>query len=216
MLLATLPMIERLSLAYAPAAARLPTLALFALDTRLAGLLRNSREPMLAQLRLAWWRENLERSSDDWPAGEPLFAALRSWGGRHTALRSLVDGWEALTGQAPLPAEAIEAMATGRGDAFAALSQALDKPDDAEAARQLGRRWALADLAMRLTNAQERDTVHAMLDAEPGGKVRVSRALRPLLVLQGLAERRLAAGNEAAAQSPLAILKAMRLGLLGF
>jgi len=59
MLVASLPTASRLALAYAPAKARLQTLALFALDTRLAGLLRNSSEPMLAQLRLSWWRETL-------------------------------------------------------------------------------------------------------------------------------------------------------------
>lgn len=215
-LLGTLPMIERLSLAYAPVGARLPTLALFALDTRLAGLLRNSREPMLAQLRLAWWRENLERSSDEWPTGEPLLVALRSWNGRHKALRSLVDGWEALTGDAPLPMDALAAMAAGRGDAFAALADALGRSNEAEAARWLGRRWAMADLAMRLRNPEERGAVLGILDAEAGRKPRVSRALRPLLVLHGLSERRLAAGDEAGARSPLALLKAMRLGLLGF
>lgn len=204
-----------MSLAYAPASARLPTLALFALDTRLAGLLRNSREPMLAQLRLAWWRENLESSGDGWPAGEPLLQALRSWKGKHRALVPLVDGWEALTGQAPLPARALEAMVAGRGEAFAALAQVLDKPHETQTARQLGRAWAVADLATRLSNAEERDTVIAMRSGE-GPIPRVSRALRPLLVLQALAERRLAKGSEAAVQSPAALLKALRLGLLGF
>lgn len=215
-LLGTLPMIERLSLAYAPASARLPTLALFALDTRLAGLLRNSREPMLAQLRLAWWRENLERSSDEWPGGEPLLVALRSWNDRHKALRSLVDGWEALTGAAPLSADALAVMVAGRGDAFAALADALDRSHEAEAARWLGRRWGMADLAMRLRNPEERSAAVGMLAAEGGRRPHVSRALRPLLVLHGLAERRLAAGDEAASRSPLALLKAMRLGFLGF
>ncbi|HKT85504.1 MAG TPA: hypothetical protein VJQ77_05400 [Novosphingobium sp.] len=214
-LLGTLPVAQRLSLAYAPARARLQTLALFALDTRLAGLLRNSREPMLAQLRLAWWRENLESSGDEWPAGEPLLAALRSWKGKHRALVPLVDGWEALTGPVPLAADALETMVEGRGDAFAALAQALDRPEESGAARQLGRTWATADLAMRLSNAEERAAVVAMHSRE-GPIPRVSRALRPLRVLQALADRRLAKGNEAAVQSPAALLTAMRLGLLGF
>lgn len=214
-LLGTLPVVERLALAYAPARARQATLALFALDTRLAGLLRHSREPMLAQLRLAWWRENLDSSGEEWPTGEPLLAALRSWEGKHQALIPLVDGWEALTGPAPLAAEALETMVAGRGDAFAALARVLDADRHVEEARQLGRQWAIADLAMRLSNAQERATVLAMRSAG-GTRPRVSRALRPLLVLQALAERRLEKGSEAAVQSPAALLTAMRLGLLGF
>jgi phytoene synthase len=215
-LIETLPLIERVSLAYAPAYARLPTLALFALDTRLAGLLRNSREPMLAQLRLAWWRETLAQESDAWPAGEPLLAALHSWNGRHKALTALVDGWETLTDQAPLPRAALETMAAGRGEAFAALSVVLERAQEADAARELGSKWALADLAMRLSNAEEREAAESMLNAQKAGKPRVSRPLRPLLVLHGLAERRLSTGEEAGARSPAALLKAMRLGLFGF
>jgi hypothetical protein len=36
------------------------TLALLALDARLAAILRGRREPIAAQLRLAWWREMLD------------------------------------------------------------------------------------------------------------------------------------------------------------
>jgi phytoene synthase len=215
-LIGTLPSLERLALAYAPARARVPTMALFALDSRLAGLLRHSREPMLAQLRLAWWRETLGQGADAWPAGEPLLAALRSWNGGHTALARLVNGWEALTGPAPLPRSALEDMIIGRAEAFAALAGALGARSEENAARKLGRRWALTDLAMRLSNADERGAVREMLEEEAGRIPKVSRALRPLLVLQGLAERRFRLGSEAAAQSPAAMLKAMRLGFLGF
>lgn len=215
-LIQSLPAVSRLALAYAPASARLPTLALFALDTRLAGLLRHSREPMLAQLRLSWWRESLGREHHEWPEGEPLLAALRSWNGGHKALTALVDGWEALTGPAPLPAEALRTMAQGRAEAFAALAHVLDCGNESRAAYRLGHQWGLADLAMRLGNTQERAAAAALARVENGrSRPRVSRALRPLLVLQGLACRRLEKGDEAAALSPAAVLKALRLGLLG-
>ncbi|MCJ2186305.1 hypothetical protein [Novosphingobium beihaiensis] len=215
-LIQSLPAVSRLALAYAPASARLPTLALFALDTRLAGLLRHSREPMLAQLRLSWWRESLGREHNEWPEGEPLLAALRSWNGKHKALTALVDGWEALTGPAPLPGDALRTMAQGRAEAFAGLAHALDREKESRAAYRLGQQWGLADLAVRLGNAQEREAALTLAGAEnSGGRPRVSRALRPLLVLQGLARRRLDKGSEAAALSPAAMLKALRLGLLG-
>lgn len=214
-LLQSLPAASRLALAYAPAPARVPTLALLALDARLAGLLRNSREPMLAQLRLSWWRESLGQPQDQWPDGEPLLAALRSWHGEHSALQALVDGWEALTGPAPLPSEALATMAKGRGDAFAALAHVLERRRDVETARTLGTQWAQADLAMRLGNSQERAAAVDLVAGHAPVRSRVSRSLRPVLVLHGLAHRRLAKGDEAAL-SPAAMLKAMRLGLLGF
>ena len=215
-LLASLPLSQRLALAYAPGSARLATLALFALDTRLAGLLRHSKEPMLAQLRLAWWRESLDRDASEWPAGEPLLAALRSWDGQHKALSALVDGWEALTGHAPLPPEALGQMVEGRGAAFAALASALGRPGEAQACATIGRKWAMADLATRLRDKSETEAMRAMIAEDATRSPRVSRPLRPLLVLHGLAQTRQARGDEKAAQSPTALLKAMRLGILGF
>lgn len=205
-LLEALPPVQRLALAYAPARAREPTLALLALDTRLAGIVRNSHEPSLAQLRLAWWREQLRVPAAEWPRGEPLLLALRTWQGRHDALTELVDGWEYLTGAAPLPDADLLAFARGRGEAFAALAEVVGA--GREAAAHLGRRWALADLAANVSNAEERQAAARLLAAE-ARVPRVARALRPLAVLHGLALRRPQGGSAAT------VLTAMRLGLLG-
>ena len=215
-LLHSLPAASRLALAYAPASARLPTLGLLALDARLAGLLRHSREPMLAQLRLSWWRESLGQDAGDWPAGEPLLAALRSWNGHHQALSALVDGWEALTGPAPLPEDALLQMAQGRAAAFAGLARALGHGDQAEAAHRLGLQWGLCDLALYLGDAREREAAASLARLHDVRKVRVRRPLRPLLVLHGLARSRLVADDPASEVTPRAMMRAMRLGLLGF
>jgi len=207
-----LPTLSRLALAYAPARARLPTLALFALDSRLAGLLRHSREPMLAQLRLSWWREMLAQDVAAWPTGDPLLAALRSWDGAHSALVPLVDGWEALTGATPLPAASLSAMADGRAAGFAALARVLGRDGEAGRVHTLGRRWALADLATRLSHPGEQAEVRVLLAQEFESGRRVSRALRPLAVLEGLARRQASGGGEASVGT-LAV--AMRLGLFG-
>ncbi|KQM13035.1 hypothetical protein [Novosphingobium sp. Leaf2] len=215
-LIQSLPTVSRLALAYAPARARRPTLALLALDARLAHLLRQSREPMMAQLRLAWWRESLAQPAASWPDGEPLLAFLKSWNDAHAGLVPLVDGWEALTGAAPLPGSAMETMAEGRAHAFATLADVLDRSAERDVAALTARSWALSDLAMRLGHAEERQTAQGLAHAARRGGMRLSRPLRPLLVLEGLAARRLAKGQDAAATSPAAVLKAMRLGLLGF
>ena len=87
-LLGSLPVLHRLALTYAPARATRPTLALLALDARLAGIVRSASEPMLAQLRLAWWREQLEIDLTARPAGEPLLAVLESWRNNRQRSRS--------------------------------------------------------------------------------------------------------------------------------
>lgn len=214
-LLAELPVLQRLALAYAPADVREPTLALLALDTRLAAILRAAREPMLAQLRLAWWREQLKVEPAAWPRGEPLLTVLRSWEGRRETLVALVDGWEAMTGEAPLPASALESLARARGDAFAALADLLDAGRDREAARDLAIEWALGDLAAHLGNPEERRAADALARARPWRRARLSRKLRPLVVLHGLAARAAKRAGDDGARSPATLLAAVRLGLLG-
>ncbi|MEW9855557.1 squalene/phytoene synthase family protein [Novosphingobium sp. M1R2S20] len=214
-LMNSLPAVSRLALVYAPRRAREQTLALLALDARLAELMRGSSEPMLAQLRLAWWREALERPTTGWPEGEPIFAALRSWQGQHSALVPLVDGWEALTAPPPLEANALKAFAEGRAAGSAALARTVGAEDNVEEARSLGRMWALEDLNMRLSRSDERELARTLAVEEPLALPRTGRALRPLRVIAALSRRRRVAANEAAASSPGAVVEALRRGLLG-
>jgi phytoene synthase len=154
-------------------------------------------------LRLAWWREQLQADAETWPRGEPLLAALRSWQGRHAALVALVDGWEYLTGAAPLPEGDLTEFAEGRGKAFGSLAEIIGI--ESESAEKLGRQWALADLAGHVAHPDEQAAAQRLLAAE-GRPARVARALRPLAVLHGLSVRRQAAPS---------LFAALRLGLLG-
>lgn len=215
LLLPGLSHVQRMALAYAPAHLRTQTLALFALDTRLAGLLRHSREPMLAQLRFAWWRETLAQEPQSWPEGEPLLRVLKSWQGHHKQLSTLVDGWEALTGAAPLPDSAIQTFARGRAEAFASLAE-IAGGRDATRALALAHEWALCDLAERLTHPVERETARRLAAEHEQKRGRFSRSVRPLLVLNRLARRRMLQGDSSADKSPAAVLLALRCGLLGF
>lgn len=206
----TLPILQRLALAYASGAARTPMLALLALDTRLAGIVRSSREPMLAQLRLAWWREQLGSDAAARPEGEPLLAALHSWNGRHGTLLPLVDGWEAMTGPAPLDGVVFEQLAEARAEAFASLAG-----DAAATALRFGRNWALADLAARLSHPEERATALALARRQDWRSAHLPRAMRPLAVLHGLAARSLRRGRNMDRITPLDLVAALRIGVLG-
>ncbi len=210
-LVEALPLSRRLALAYAPAENRAPMLALLALDWRLAGIVRSSREPMLAQLRLSWWREQLGTDGVAWPDGEPLLAALRSWDGRHGALLPLVDGWEALTGDAPLESFVFEQLAEARAEGFAALAG----EESAAVALRLGRNWALADLAARVSHPQERDAAHALARGQDWRGAHLPRPMRPLAVLHGLAARALRRGGNMDRIAPLDLVAALRIGLVG-
>lgn len=208
-----LPLERRLALSYAPTRARPATLALFALDGALGRVVRSTRKAMLGQLRLAWWREALARPLDRQPQGEPVLAALHVFGDRRARLECLVDGWEALLGEAPLPQDHLTQFAAGRGEACAVLAEVLGEGGSAGSARLAGSAWALAELAPRLSDPQERDYAAALIAQHPWDTVALPRSLRPLKLLHGLALR-------SKGQAPLLdrrrdILTAFRLGLLG-
>ena len=183
-----LPPLERLAVSYAPAGLRPLWIGVLALDQRLADAAREGRDPMMIQLRLAWWRDRMDRPAVEWPTGEPLLALLHAWDGERPALKALVDGWEARNvgdvGGAELLAARIAAMvALGRiaGD---------------------GQASAIARAASEWLDAE----------ATPGPPLRLSRTMRPLLVLRGMAMRA-RSGRHSSALADFAC--AVRLGLLG-
>jgi 15-cis-phytoene synthase len=199
----TLPLAQRLALSYAPAGAHAPVLALCALEARLAGIVRGPGEPVLAQIKLAWWRERLAEDAARWPAGEPLLELLRGFPGGPGVLVPVVDAWEGLLAETLDPA----AFAAGRAAGWAALG--------GEDARAAARRFALVDLLFHLPPGDEADAVRALLAGEGWAPVRLKRPVRPLAVLHGLAARALRRGSAELLDGPGALFVAMRLGFTG-
>lgn len=199
MLESTLAPELRLALAYAPAVVRPLQLAAFALDARLAGIVGNAREVLLAQIKLAWWRERLGEPPEQRPPGEPLLAALAAWHGPVDPLLALVDGWEAM-----LDPDAADPLALA--DARAALGRGLAiqaaAPEAAEQAAAALRGWSLATTGQGAAQS---------LSNLP--KLTLPRSLRALAVLYGLARRR--GGQAPLLDGPAALAAAMRIGMLG-
>ncbi len=212
-LLGALPPEQRLALAYARGEDKAVFLGLMALDARLAGIVRASREPLLAQLRLAWWREQLAAPAGQRPAGEPLLALLDHWGEERAALAALVDGWEALLGEAPLAQELLVEFAQGRAAACAALARRLAPATDPQEAGRAGRNWALVDLAARVSHPDERIAGLHLAQGLDWSRPKLGRELRPLLILHGLA--RGGRGGEGMMSGPASLILAVRLGLFG-
>ncbi|MFA7587963.1 MAG: hypothetical protein WCY11_17505 [Novosphingobium sp.] len=206
-----LPLRQRLALSYARGQDRGALLALLSLDARIASILRAAREPMLAQIKLAWWRSTLESDAAQWPEGEPLLAALRSWPGDRTPLIDLVHAWEGMIAPAPLAVGVFDELANARGGAFAALAGEVAFHH----AHRMGRAWALADIALRLSDAMERENVLALAKEQDWQPARLPHPLRPLSVLHRLARaelREATGGHKTGARD---LLAAMRLGWLG-
>lgn len=212
-LLLTLPTEQRLALAYAPAATRSLCLGMLALDARLAGIVRTAKEPLLGQVQLAWWREQLMSGPAGRPSGEPLLAALGQWQGHEEALVRLIDGWEGMLGGTALDRPSLETLAAARGHLWARIAALTGHDGYAAVADRLGQRWATVDLASRLSTQGERVLAIELAGASDWAVVRLPRALRALTVLDGLARR--TRGRGPMLDGPMALLVAIRLGLVG-
>ncbi|MEN2708663.1 squalene/phytoene synthase family protein [Sphingomonas sp. NPDC092331] len=175
---------------YAPIERRAGLLALLALDDALARLLRTTREPALGQMRLAWWREALERLDRAPAPAEPVLRALEAEvlrrGVTGASLVPIVHGWEVLVEEATLDADAMRRFAEGRGQLFVAAGRLLGGGNDPLPAA--GQGWALADLAHNLQAEEERamarNLARPLLDAAAG-----ARWSRPARALGALAHR---------------------------
>jgi 15-cis-phytoene synthase len=205
LLISALPPLSRLALAYAPEAARGAWLAFFALDARMAGVVRGASEPLVGQIRLAWWRERLAEPASAWPAGEPLLGLLRGWEGAHGRLGSVVDGWEVLLGEAPLGPDAFDQAAAGRAKGAVAVAEKLGLGERAVEVARLAREWALADFAANVSDPRELAVLEDLTRDCRGASL--PRALRPVVVLHGLTCR--------GGSGPRRLLRGLRLGILG-
>lgn len=203
-----------LALAYAGAAARPVLEDLFALDRRLADAVRQASEPIIAQMKLAWWRDRFAQDRTDWPKGEPLLERLADWNADVSKLGTLVDGWEALLQDGPLTEDAIGAFGDGHADAWDLAARALDHDASPKHAALL---WAYADLAQHCSSTDDARQVReaarrqGLLDRAPP---RLPRRLRAFGVLGVLGRRSLRAGRPVLSGGG-DFLAAVRTGMLG-
>lgn len=212
-LIEELPTERRLALSYAPVAARAANCAVLALDVRLARIVSQGHEPLLGQMRLAWWRDRLGVPVPAGGLGDPLLALFAGWRGPLDGLVALVDGWEALLADSPLPAAAVLEFAQGRAQAFGSLAVHLNCTDHVAVTAAAANGWALAELAIKTSDQSEAALVRELARHTDWQSIRLPRLLRPLKVLHGLAARQQGRG-------PLLGnftdgLVALRLGLLG-
>jgi phytoene synthase len=208
-----------LAIAHAPARIRAALTTLFALDERMGAIVATTSEPMIGLMRLAWWREALEKL-DKLPApAEPLLQDIVTHilplGVLGAALGAIEDGWSALLDEEDqVRAVARHGRERGRW-LFAAAAAILGTDDDR--LRAGGEGWALADLAHRhsapevraLARARARETLAAIPQR------RWPRRARPLAMLAALARADVAADAPRAQGSPKRMLRMLVLRLTG-
>jgi phytoene synthase len=199
---------ERIAVLYAPKPLRPRYHLLLLLDGRLGRIALVAREPALAQLKLAWWRDALADGAV--AGGDQLVRQLASaWEEGTDRLAGLIDAWEELAVREGAVLPAAERLADARAEAFAQTA-GVAANDDCRAA---ARRWTFATLAAHEATQPERDAL-----CQAGRAIRavnLPRSLRPLAVLDGLADRALKRGSALLLGDRLSPLAALRLGIFG-
>jgi phytoene synthase len=189
---------RRLALSYVPASRRAAIGALWRLDAAMGAVLASGREPMISRIKLAWWRETLERLDRQRAPAEPLLQAIAAEvlpaGVSGADLSAMEEGWGILLSDAPLIPSDLAIHARQRGGLlFSYSARLLGGPDDPDT-HSAGEAWALVDLARHCGNAADADSAVAEARQRRIPRRWASR-LRPLGMLAMLARRDLQPGR---------------------
>ena len=172
-----LPPPANLAVAYTPVAFRPAFTLLLQLDVRFADMVQKAREPMIAQIKLAWWRDAFAAEPALRPKGEPLLQDLGACGDviSPSALEDLVSAWELLLGEDAWAAQDVETHAALRGDAiFGSYAAWMGEGCDV---RSLSQQWAMDALRAEFPSK------FVAIDNQPLQALLKGRKLRPLSIL---------------------------------
>jgi len=212
---AELPPEQRMAIAHSHASLRLKMSAWFALDRRLGQLVAKSSEPMLGQMRLAWWREALGRSVSERPSGDvTLDAVSLHWAGAEAPLLKLVEAWEEFLVADRLTSELAARFCIGRAEPARHLAENYGA-DAGERVHAAAVRWAAGDAAAHVRDDSEREALIAAGIGQATKAGRIPEDLRGLAVLEALALRSMKRGGRPLMEGRGAALVALRVGLLG-
>jgi phytoene synthase len=178
---------EQLSLAYAPARLRPYYAALLGFDAALGQAFKATNEVGLIQIRLAWWRDQLEKSN----AREPMITALHDMMHNHDVkvetLIKIIEGWAVLLDDPPYDDATLLEYAQQRGAGVFAVAAELARctVDD-----QAGIGWALTDFARHCSDVETAKRAMAMACEALDGTVVVAlpKPMRSFAVLTRFAQ----------------------------
>lgn len=212
-----LPDEAQLALAYTPPSMRGPLRIFLELDMRLGRIVAATNEPMLGQMRLAWWRDTLGKPVDDRPQGDVVLDGIgEHWAGRESDLVPLVDGWEQLLSEEPLASTEARLFIEGRKRALMAVyGQRELSGEDWTSYGSAAWRWAVADLAANVSQPGERDMLIELGLANGRPNPRLPKDARGLAVLGALGWRGLKRGGRPLMEGRGASVVALRAAIFG-
>ncbi|HVL79441.1 MAG TPA: hypothetical protein VM346_09175 [Sphingomicrobium sp.] len=158
--------------------------ALWRIDAAMGDVVARATEPMLGRIKLAWWREELEKLDRSPPPAEPRLravgASLLPLGISGRDLAAIEPGWATLLDETPNPKLVAE-----RGRALFVIASKIAGQGDAKTS-DAGAFWALASIARRglpELSGPAREALQVL------ARHRFKRGVRSLTLLARLAAR---------------------------
>lgn len=180
-----------LALSYVPARRRAAVGALWRLDSALAAALAGGREPIISRIKLAWWREAMEKLDREGAPPEPVLRELAEHvlpaGVGGAELAGMEEGWAVLASPEALSPDELASYARARGALLFQYTARMLGVTEA-AVDKAGEVWALVDLARHCATAADADIALAAARTRALPAYWPSR-LRPLGMLAILAAR---------------------------
>jgi 15-cis-phytoene synthase len=124
-------------------------------DARFADVVGRASEPIIGQMKLAWWRDALAAAPEKRPKGEPLLGELAGLSdiALEPALQKLLDAWEMVLVDPDWSAQTLSSFAQARGDAMFMTYAHWNISNDDLAL--LGAGWPLMICASNLVTGQQ-------------------------------------------------------------
>jgi phytoene synthase len=206
----------RLAIAHSPRGLQPRLTSFFAFDQRLARIIAQTTEPMLAQIRIAWWRDTLTLDPADRPQGDAVLDALGShWSGSEDSLIELANGWEEMLAEPPISADVAKRFVASRIAPILVLGALEEGSKAHRSVNAVAQLWAWADLVLNTTDPDERRAFLAQGLQAAKKSQRLPGQWRGIAVLGALARRSLRKGGQPLMEGRGAALVAFRTGLLG-
>jgi 15-cis-phytoene synthase len=182
---------------------RADVVALYAFDGELERVRRVASNPLMAEIRLTWWREAVEEIGGGGPArAHPVGRALADAVAGHDLprepLEAMIEARLAVLGKTQLDIDEARVWARDAGGSVAALAaRVLDPTGDPGAAAPAGAVWGLV-LLRRAGRADRGELDRAIAESLPSASRaarRLSAPAFPAAACATLARARLASGR---------------------
>lgn len=205
----------RLAFAYARPQDRAAWTTLATLDQRLGEIVKAAREPLLAQIKLTWWRDQLREENPGTRASEPLLTMIaEQFPGAGEHLASLAEGWACLLTAEQLSQETLRNHVEGRAAGFCALLSVPGVKANVAELLDAARWWILGDCVAGLPDGERQDMLPALAGSLPRELPRLPRPLRPLAILAALGKHAVAIRAPVLSDRTSALI-ALRVGMFG-